>query len=199
MIKTIFISPIKYILSKGVKNVGDREKNNTSLIFRNLMLRLRSRKFMQTHRSTQAVCEHRVWAEAGRASGREVVCLSLSLKLGTSPTISSDSAVREQKGLIICCDEVVKERNYNYREGWVRKKWGRTVLVWSKQVSETISVLVNTWAKTHHQRMKMPKGVAPTHLDPQDRAVHAEGRRGSSVILWEHQSQATGTISKVTC
>lgn len=109
------------------------------------------------------------------------------------------SCKRQQKGLIICCDEVIKERNYNYREGWVRKKWGRTVLVWSKQVSETISVLVNVWAKTHHHRMKMPKGVAPTHLDPQDRAVHAEGRRGSSVILWEHQSQATGTISKVTC
>lgn len=39
--KTVFISPIMYILSKRVKNVDNREEN------RNLMIRWRSCKFMQ--------------------------------------------------------------------------------------------------------------------------------------------------------
>lgn len=87
--KTTFISSIRNILSKSIKNVGEREKSNTQLSFRNLSFHgdvINSRK---------DTLEHQVKAEAERASGYENV--SLSLELDTSSITCSDSTVRNKR------------------------------------------------------------------------------------------------------
>lgn len=87
-----------------VQNEGT-EKGTTKAIIFNLEL---AEDVMNSCKDTQ--CMNTMWGvrEALRTPGREDVCLSL--ELGTSSIIYSDSAhQRQEKGLIIRCDEVIRK------------------------------------------------------------------------------------------
>lgn len=107
--------------------------------------------------------EHQVRREAGWATGCEDIYLSL--KLGNLINhLLWFSSKRQQKGLIICCDEVIKERDY--REGWVRVKWGR--IVYSlKGIAEwkLLACWPTVWAKIHYYRIARAKEREAPHIE----------------------------------